>query len=106
MLSNRLEYNSKIIQAHFFSPVAFMKYLPNPYGKTLALPFMDMCIKNNVKYLNFKQIVTAISSSSKVVCDVSINPFWSKLCKLPFFMFVGSNKDKLEIDSVRIKYFI
>ncbi|CAG9797862.1 unnamed protein product [Chironomus riparius] len=104
LLSNRPEYNSKIIQAHFFSPVAFMKYLPNPFARKLVVPFIDICIKNNVKYLNFKEIVTAISPVTKVICDVSMNPFWSELCKLPFFMFTGSNKDNLEIDSDLLLY--
>lgn len=101
LLSTRPDYNSKIMQAHFFSPVAFMKYLPNPHAKKIAIPFLDMCIQNKVKILNFTEILTAAVPLSKVVCDIRINPFWTEVCKSLLFILTGPNKYKFEIDTVK-----
>ena len=106
LLSNRPEYNSKIIQAHLFAPVAFMKYLPNPYVKAFLVPLIDVAVERNIKFVNLTDILIAASPLTKVFCNVSINPVTTEFCKAIVFAFAGSNTFYSEIDTVRVIFLV
>lgn len=105
LLSTRPEYNSKIIQAHLFAPVAFMKYLPNPFIKSIIAPLIEILLERNVKFVNFTEILTAASPLTKVFCNVAINPVTTEFCKAAVFAFAGSNTFYSEIDTVKAGFY-
>ncbi|CAG9797859.1 unnamed protein product [Chironomus riparius] len=99
LLSTRPEYNSKIIQAHLFAPVAFMKYLPNPFVKSFIVPLIEVLMERKMKFVNFTDILTAVNPLSKIFCNVAINPITTEFCKSVVFIFAGRNTYYSEIDT-------
>jgi hypothetical protein len=103
LLSNRPEYNSKIIQAHLFAPTAFMKYFPHNFVKTFIVPLIEVLQERSMKYIDFTEIMTAVSPLTKIFCNTTINPVTSEYCKSFVLFIIGRNTYYPEIDTVRLK---
>lgn len=100
LLSSRPEYNSKIIQAHLFAPVAFCKYIPNEWIKASMVPLLELLDERSVEIFNFTKIFTAVSPLTRIFCDYRISPGTTEICKAVIFSITGNNVEREELDQV------
>jgi hypothetical protein len=106
LLSERPEYNQKIVQAHLLAAVAFLTHLPNRLLRSVVHPLMDFFMEYDVKLVDLSDIFQLISPFAKVLCNDMTHYKTTQLCKEVIFAIVGKNDYQEEIDPVRIFFLI
>lgn len=94
LLSSRPNFASKILQAHFLAPIAFMDY-PHPILSHNALEYEE-----SVKILRNFNFPSMVEFTNKVVdnyCDTS-NPGGTRYCVRLWEFLFGRNRQEIEID--------
>lgn len=93
LLSNQpADYNSKILQAHFLSPIVFMDY-PHPILSFNALGYEESF--KILKNYNFVSMADFTKRITETYCDTSNGP---RFCLRLYEFIFGRNRVEAEID--------
>lgn len=95
MLTNRPEYNQKIIQTHLVAPAIFLKHLQSPGIKLLAKKRTQQLIKDSGMFKN-PPVIRLLTNLCNIYCKEPI--FF--MCQSVFYYIFGPTTGETEMSAV------